>query len=162
MVMLFPEQHRLQLCSDIAFWNTWIKVSMAAITLKRKLGSPLLATPHSFLIPQPHVLPSVCTPTALSKWRHRIKSWSAGNMKCVQGRSRHIPGTSRLEGSEPTRQLLWAQIHCLGEPIGCNHHYKVPSTPLSGDKPSVFPHYQSLNHHYTPKSYFLSNPCLPK
>lgn len=31
-----------------------------------------------------------------------------------QGRSRHTPGTSRLEGSEPTRQLLWA--HCLGEP----------------------------------------------
>lgn len=83
MVMLFPEQHTLQLCSDTAFWNTWEKISMAAITLKRKLGSPLLASPHSFLIPQPHVLPPVCTPTALSKWRHRIKSWSAGTMKCM-------------------------------------------------------------------------------
>lgn len=66
-----------------AFWNTWKKVCVTAITLKSKLGSPLLVTPHSFLIPQLHVLPSVCTPRALSNWRHRIKSRGADNLQCM-------------------------------------------------------------------------------
>ena len=51
----------------MAFWNTWKKLSMAAITLKSKLGTSLLVTPHSFLIPQLYVLPSVFTPKTLQK-----------------------------------------------------------------------------------------------
>lgn len=83
--MLFPEQYRLQLHSDClhSFWKTWEKVSMAAMTLKSKLGSPLLVTAHSFLTPQLHGLPSVHTPKALSNWRHRMKPRGADNPKCI-------------------------------------------------------------------------------
>jgi len=51
----------------IVFWNTWKKLSKAAITLKSKLGTPLLVTPRPFLLPQIYVLPSVFTLKKLQK-----------------------------------------------------------------------------------------------
>lgn len=159
MVMLFPEQYRLQLCSDTAFWNTWKKVSVAAITLKSKLGSPLLVMSHSFLIPQPNMLPSGFTPTALSNWRYRIKSWSADNMKCVARQEQAHTRNNKAWG-------LWANKAAAlsSDTLFGRAHRQHPS--LKGSlNTSTWRQtisLSSLPKPQPPKSYFLSHPCLPK
>lgn len=163
--MLFPGNNTDFSCSDClhSILEYLEKAYYGCNHTEKQAGSPSASNP--LLLPS-----TICASISVhSQVTSEVKTQNQ-SLKCwqsemrVQGRNGDIPGTSKLESSELTRQLLWADT-CLGEPTEGVHSWKVPSTHLTGDKSSVLLlHYQSLNYHYTHKSltYFLSNPWMPK